>query len=259
MPFLTLFLLPACTGCHAPSPDPGTPSDDGGTTDTGTRDGGTPEVATYACPGPPDDALVFSTGTLRADQVYYRDLPQGDGWALVMSAVSYVHEQPCQEVYENSIFVQPLKAGKKFGEFFYELILTIPGQGVEDWLGPLTSNNGFVYDPTTSAHQLEIGWHDGMYRWVNSLPDGMTRSVVCIGTVSPTYIYLTVLWDPTEDGPYQTNARNPMQQPIWFDAEIWATGRGPTVQDKQRSCASTGWAGVDRGDLFSGVSYPGME
>ncbi len=102
---------------------------------------------------------------------------------------------------------------------------------------------------------------------VNSLPNGWTESKVCVGFISPDYLYLTVLWDP-KDGPYTTNDFVRTDRPIWFDMEIWPTG-GSDPSDpegsKHRSCALTNSAFLSGSpytkaeELFEGYTWPAKD
>jgi len=61
-----------------------------------------------------------------------------------------------------------------------------------------------LYNYEYPAHKIKLGWNNGDgYHVVTSLPHGWTQSTVCIASVSPTDVSMTVLLDPV-DGPYRT-------------------------------------------------------
>ena len=270
---LTLVLL-ACGG-GKPADEPRTwpeqlttPSLDGGATDGGTPDGGTTlpsePVPTYDCPAPPKDAWIFHAGTLVSDQVYYRTEENGDGWQVIVTGISYVHEQACRDLVEYNKFERPVKEGDRPGDFLFELAMSVPGAGPTDWLGEHDSGNGYMLNPSFPAHHLKIGWRDAPdqdYHFVQALPFGWTESTICVGYLSPDRLYLTVLWDPVE-GPYRTNLHTSIDHPIWFDMEIWPTSDGwgdyDPVYGAHRSCALTAWVGdVSEEELFAGYDWEG--
>lgn len=293
--------LAACT----PKPEPSvteTPQTDGGSTDTTDgpgiiRDTGpsetteptTPEVLTpiptYSCPAPPSNARVFRAGTVVAEQAYTNssyehDLTETYGWDispqnglwLIATGISYTHHRRCRELVRGNRFQDEVKNGDRPGEFFFDLMVFLPYLDLASWLGEHTLDHGVFTDPDNVGHALRIGWRDAgdpHPMMVNSLPNGWTQSKICIGTISPDYVYMTVLWDPV-DGPYRTNDFVRTDQPIWFDMEIWRSGGGdPTDVEgsDHRSCASTHWAfgeyywkgtGPSRPeDLFAGYDWPG--
>ncbi|MCK6507814.1 hypothetical protein L6R53_31355 [Myxococcota bacterium] len=277
-----LLLSTACTDKGTASPDPTTPAEgdggtvttpsdggrplteDGPTVPTGTTDGGTTipgdPIPTFTCPAPPKDARVFHAGTLISDQFYLKDTGKGDLWEVIVTGISYVHDQPCRDLVAWNAFDRQVKAGEKPGEYHFELIADIPGSGLNDWLGTHDSGGGYRLNGKFAAHQLKIGWRDGPdedYDVVYSLPFGWTESTLCVGYLSPDRLYLTVLWDPVE-GPYRTNDYTSLDVPIWFDMEIWPTDLDP-VYGGHRSCAQTGWSGWTTDDLFAGYDWLGKD
>ncbi len=266
-----------------------TEATDGGTsteTDGGGSDGGGGSaleflrpIPTMSCPAPPEGARVFSAGTVIADQSFiYDDLSDKkdieedeawQGWALVATGLSYIHEDPCYDLAYMNHYDRDVKQGRASGQLWFELAVNVPGTTVHDWLGVHPQGSGDMKSRLESNHLLTIGWRDegDLYaRFVSALPQGWTRSEVCVGTVSPDYVYLTVLWDPAE-GPYRTNDWTRTDQPIWFDVEIWRTGGGDPsdiLASKHRSCMSTSWwfypDKADRtsaDDFFKGYTWPG--
>ena len=233
-------------GCTAKYPSPGdgattVPTDGGssGTTPTEPTEPTEPTGRThaYSCSAPPADAITFSGGTVHADQLFTQDEPQSmpAGWTLLVTGASYTHADSCETLVEDQALWRPIKEGDRVGDYLFEVMLTVPGTDKSAYLGEHADNGGHVANPSFSAHWSRIGWHDGdQYHWVDSLPHGWTNSTVCVGDVGVDYIYLTVLFDP-RGGPYETNLRNPLSQPIWFDVEITATGVDP------RSCFVTAW------------------
>lgn len=293
LPFPLLLLPLACPSTPGETPGPslttdgGTTTDGGGTTSptdggTATTDGGTtltgpsPEdeggvtpdtgkpVPTWTCPAPPEDAWVFHAGTVVSDQAYFRSEDNGNGWMLTATGISYVHEQECTSLVPYNWFEHEVKSGLRPGDFLFELMLTVPGDGITDWLGEHDSGGGYLFHREFSAHYLKIGWRDdpkSVYHMVHSLPHGWTDSTVCVSYLSPDRLYLTVLWDPAE-GPYRTNAWTSIDHPIWFDLEIWPTaneyGAYDPVHGSRRSCAVTAWADVTEEELFAGFDWWGQ-
>ncbi|MCK6506018.1 hypothetical protein L6R53_21985 [Myxococcota bacterium] len=297
----SLGLLPLLLACTRADPDPGTPPDDSRTpplpshqgeplggegTDGGgygsgglfpgdggdatppdegvPNDSGLP-IPTYDCPPPPDDAWVFHAGTVISDQVYYRNAYwENEGWEAIVTGISYVHDWDCIfQVYYNRL-ENEVKAGERPGEFYFELHLTVPGQGITDWLGEHDGGGGYLYHRDFAAHYLKIGWRDSprdTFHFVHSLPFGWTDSTVCVGYISPDRLYMTVLWDPA-DGPYRTNKWTHIDHPIWFDMEIWPSsdelGDYDPIHGDHRSCALTAWGGVTEVELFSGFDWLGQ-
>ena len=254
-------------------------------TDGGGGDGGgaAPEllrpVPTSPCPPPPEGARVFSAGTVIADQSFvyadyegrsfYYDQSDWQGWALIATGLSYVHEDRCYDLAYMNHFDRDVKQGRANGQLWFELAVHVPGTTVDDWLGVHPQGSGDMKSRVEANHLLTIGWRDegDLYpRFVSALPQGWTRSEVCVGTVSPDYVYLTVLWDPAE-GPYRTNDWTRTDQPIWFDVEIWRTvGGDPSdvMASKHRSCMSTSWwfypdklGRTSADELFTGYTWPG--
>ncbi|NOY25597.1 MAG: hypothetical protein GXP62_06960 [Oligoflexia bacterium] len=211
-------------------------------------------IPRYDCPPPPDDAIVFHMGTLQGDQVFYIGDDGRDGWHMALSGISYVRDEACADLFVDSVMGSEIKAGDRPGEYTAELIVSLPGTGVDDWLGEFPANYGYLWSDMP-AHQAKIGWNDGSgYQWVVTLPNGWTKSTVCVGAVSPDYVYLTFLWDPI-DGPFTTNEHTQVHQPIWFDAEMWSYNRDPKY-GKQAQCTSTQYAGVEQDDIFGHYSWP---
>ena len=261
-------LLLACGAGSKPSTSDSAPTDDGGATTL--EDGGRTgtelvDVPTYACPGPPDGAIVFSTGTLQAEQMFYplrdeggdRSKEQDDralGWWLDVYGASFVYEKPCE--WSARRYVDQVKTGERPGEYHFELQVSAPARTIEGWPGLHGDGNGHLKRPDMAAARVTIGWYDEEYHWVHSLPHGMTDTTVCIGTLSPDYVYLTVLWEPDPDGPYPGNERNPMDQPIWFDVEMFAYDTNE--KEQQRGCLSTGYGTEEIMELpFQGYDWPG--
>ncbi|MCK6504751.1 hypothetical protein L6R53_15320 [Myxococcota bacterium] len=256
-----LLLLLACTGSDKPSGgDPPGPADGGSTTDGGSTGTALWPIPTYACPGPPDDAIVFTTGTVQAEQIFYsRPTDRTLGWAINVFGVSFEYEDTCGYAGRGSpAFVEEVKAGTRPGAYHYELQVTAPAREVGNWPGLFGGGNNHLYRQDMPAARVNIGWNDGKYHWVSSLPHGMTEMTVCIGTLSPDYVYLTVLWEPSPDGPYPVNERNPMDQPIWFDVEMFAYDSHD--EEPQRNCLSTGYGTKDlKGQVFGGYDWPGRD
>lgn len=256
---------------------------DGGSDDGGADGGGeAPEflrpVPTYSCPPPPEGARVFSGGTIIADQIFtyddydkatYSEEHEWQGWAIIATGLSYTHEQACYDIAYMNRYDRDVKEGRANGEFWFELAVYVPGTTAEHWIGVHPQSSGNLRHRTDPNHIVTIGWRDegDLYpRFVSALPQGWTRSEVCVGTVSPDYVYLTVLWDPA-DGPYRTNDWTRTDQPIWFDLEIWRTGGGDPANiraSKHRSCMSTSWWRdpesfdlTSADDFFKGYTWPG--
>ncbi len=246
-PFLAMLVL-ACNG--KPKPVETVP----GTTETQPET--TPNtVPTYACPPPPDDALTFSVGTVHAEHAFI-DIDATDpvysplnekAWDLVVSGLSYTHEKACVDLTAMNEYKLDIIEGRAPGQFWFEMGLQVPGSRIEDWIGVHPQGNGdMTRTATESNHTLTIGWRDADHTYphfVSNLPHGWTASEVCIGQVRPDYIYLTVLWDPV-DGPYRTNDWMPMDQPIWFDMEIWRSDGGDLNDpegSRHRSCMALAW------------------
>ena len=183
----------------------------------------------------------------------------GSGWYVAVSGLSYVHHQACQDIYRLNTLLEEVKSGARPGEYLFELVLSIPGTRIGDWLGEHGSGNGHLWNREFAAHQLKVGWRDDEdYHVVSSLPWGWTQSTICVGSITPDYLYLTVLWDPV-DGPFTTNHHTQLHQPIWFDMEIWPTGEYDPVYGSHRSCALTGWVNTDQDTLFGGYDWPGKD
>lgn len=252
-------------GADGSTPPDGRPLVEGsGETTPGETDGGTTPpltpIPTYACPAPPADARVYHAGTIISDQAYYANGDNGTGWTLIATGISYVHDEPCQDVVAYNKYNRDVKAGEKPGEIHFEFIASVPGSSVEDWLGEHDSGGGYLMNPDFAAHLVKIGWRDGPeedYHLVHSLPYGWTESTLCIGYISPDRLYLTLLWDPVE-GPYRTNTFTSIDVPIWIDMEIWPTDLEPEY-GSHRSCALTAWVNTREGDHFAGYSWDGQE
>ncbi len=171
------------------------------------------------------------------------DMP--DGMVLILTGVSYVAEDHCinlTEYFDSTeygsvwLLTDPIKNGERVGDYLFKLNLTIPGASLSDYIGEFTDGGGHTANPSFSAHQLMLGWHDGeKYHHVYSLPDGMTKSTVCVESFSREHMKLTVLFDPL-DGPFTTNHHTQLHQPIFFTADIWATNMGPDEATRNRSC-----------------------
>ncbi len=216
-------------------------------------------IPTYDCPPPPDDAITFTIGTMQADQIFYHyfgpvDNDEFQGWHMAISGISYVRDEYCHNILHRQEQFNDIKAGEQPGEYTVELLFSLPGDSVEDWLGEFPMNDGHLWSHLP-AHVAKIGWNDtDHYQWVNTLPNGWTGSTLCIGTVSPDYVHLTFLWDPL-DGPFTTNQFTQVHQPIFFDATVWRYGTEPEL-GIQRVCSSTAWMGVEEADIFGGYDWP---
>lgn len=254
-------------------PDGGT-TDGGGTTSTdgGGTDGRKP-IPTAACPPPPDDAVVFHAGTVVVDQVYayfsYNSRHE-EGWHLIATGLSYDHDLPCEDAAWGNVLFDDIKLGRAPEQFWFEFSLFLPGLSIEGWLGEHTLEHGPYPAKDRIGHNLKIGWRDTGATYpsmVSSLPNGWTESKVCVGTISPDYLYLTVLWDP-KDGPYRTNDFVRTDQPIWFDMEIWPTGGSDPADpagSRHRSCAVTsqtflaGSPVESMDEIFGAYDWPARE
>lgn len=257
MVHIPLSLVQACGS----SPEPSTTESNGSPGVAMPEDPGAPlpgpqPVPTVDCPPPPDDAITFELGTFLGDQIFYRTDEGREGYYLALSGLSYVHEQPCNELLENMAMFQEVKSGERPGEYTVELMLDIPGPPPHQWLGEHPMHDGHLFS-SMSAHTAKLGWNNGEgYQWVHALPNGWTQSTVCIGTISPDYVYLTFLWDPV-DGPFTTNEHTQVHHPIWFKAELWSYWSDP-IYDAHRGCASDTWVGAERDEWRAIWTWPGM-
>jgi len=263
---LAALLVPGCTR-DKPKPDPttdgGTPADGGTTTETW----GPGRPVSYTCPDPPDDAVRVRMGTAIAHQVFYEYnentwpvrvlTPRFPLYALKVRGLSYTDPDSCAALDVENLYMLDVRNGVKLNEYDIELLVTLPGTGVEDWLGEHGDGGGHLVRPDRGAHQLSFGYHDGTtYHWIDSLPYGWTRSTVCMGEITPEFTYLTVLFDPA-DGPYMTNHRNPWTRPLWLEIILTATGSEEKVDPMDcastascRSCFGTVYSATTREDWF---------
>ena len=120
-----------------------------------------------------------------------------------------------------------------------------------------TAARATLYNYEYPAHKIKLGWNNGDgYHVVTSLPHGWTQSTVCIASVSPTDVSMTVLLDPV-DGPYRTNEFTSFDHPIWFDIHVQAHPPKTVDNPTGQACALTAWVGdATRDRVYAGYDLP---
>ncbi len=255
-----LALALACSGKPGDGATPTTPTPTEPTTQTEPTEPTEPTSpwGLERCPGPPADAATFETGTVHVDRVFVEDEPDdsafGSRFSIVINGVSYIYETAaCYEEIEYWSsssrellpITEPIRQGERVGDYFFKLAFSAPTATVSELLGTFPDQGGHLYNKKFPDHQLMIGWHDGeAYRMVYSLPDGLTRTTVCIDQFTRTRLVLTGLFEPL-DGPYTTNHHTTLTHPIWFKVDAWATHAGPDKTTIHRSCMLNAVDGED--------------